>query len=494
MPGLKLHPWIALALLAGALPASAGQAWLEVGDERLRADLQLLVDAQLISLPLGAWPIPVADIERVLGDLESARVASPAYDAVIARVRVAVRAESADDLHLDSFRASGGRAGLLRDFGTAAREDGELSVGLAKLANRWAMEVRGTVAASPQDDKTFRFDGSHLTVRFGNWLMSASTLDRWWGPGQVSSLILSNNARPIPSLVLERATSAAFRGPVLRWLGPWRFTGFVGKMESDRADVENPLIMGMRVSIRPLPMLDIGLNRTAQFCGEGRKCDLETFTDVLGFKDTPGFSVSPEDQPGNQLAGWDVRISSPWRVLPIALYTQDIGEDRIDFRPTDRLVQYGAEGWHAFASGDVIRAYWEYSDSTCAAASDAPNFNCAYTNNIFFADGYRYRGRAIGHTTDADSLLRATGVRWLRASGSEWAVNYRKAALNRDPVPDPQNTVSPGPSDYESASLEWSDGMWDGKLRVQLGYERIEPLEGTDVDRVFGFLSWSKLL
>jgi hypothetical protein len=485
---------LAAALLATAIPGVCGQAWLEVGDTRLRADLQLLVDANLTSLPLGVWPIPVADIERALTEIESASIESGAYDAVIARIRVAVRAEAADHTHLDVLEASGGRAGLLRDFGTAGREDGEMTLGAAKLANRWALEVRGTIAASPSDEKTFRFDRSHLTFRLGNWLMSANTLDRWWGPGQMSSLILSNNARPMPGLMLDRAMSTPSTLPVLKWLGSWRFTGLLGQMESDRADVQNPLFMGMRVSVRPLHFLDIGLNRTAQFCGEGRTCKLETIKDVLGFNDTPGFTVDPKDQPGNQLAGWDVRIASPWRALPLAVYTQDIGEDRIDLRPTDRLVQYGAEAWHVFSNGDVLRGYWEYSDSTCAAASDLPNFNCAYTNNIFFADGYRYRGRAIGHTTDADSLLRATGLRWLRAAGSEWSLGYRRAALNRDPVPDPYNTVSNGPSDYESVALEWSDNIWNGKLRVQLGYEQIDPLGGVSDDRAFGFLSWRKLL
>jgi hypothetical protein len=485
-----LRKVLPVLLLIAIPPSYAAQAWLEVGDARLRGDLQLLADAGLISLPLAAWPIPVSDVERVLNEMNSSRLPSNAYDAVIARVQASVRANFDRGIHFDTLRASAGQASVLRDFDTAGREDGELTVGIAKLGRGWAAELRGTIAIAPSDDKKVRLDGSHVTARWGNWFLSANVMDRWWGPGNVSSLILSNNARPIPSLVLDRATSTAFRWRPLRWLGPWRATALLGRMESGRADVQNPLFLGMRASFRPVRMIEIGLSRTAQFCGEGRTCDLQTFADVLGFNDTAGVTVSPERQPGNQLAGWDVRIASPWPVLPLAVYKQDIGEDRIDFKPTDRLYLYGAESWHLFANGASLRGYVEYSDATCAAEGGNPVFNCAYSNNIFFADGYRYRGRAIGHTTDADAQLRAAGVRWASSTGTELSLDFRNAALNRDPGPDPNNGVSIGPADYESAAIGWRRRIRGGALQLQLGIEKIAPLDAADRQRAFGFVSW----
>lgn len=364
----------------------------------------------------------------------------------------------------------------------------------SKLADRWALEVRGTISASPQDDKSIRLDGSHLTARYGNWLLSASTLDRWWGPGNGSSLILSNNARPMPALVLERATSTAFRLPVLKWAGPWRFTTLVGQMESDRADVENPLFLGMRVSFRPARFLEIGLSRTAQFCGEGRSCTLDTLQDVLGFNDTVGETVSFEDQPGNQLAGWDVRIASPWPSVPIAIYKQDIGEDRIDIRPTDRMALYGLESWLQLGDGGTVRGYVEYADTTCAAESSTPVFNCAYTNNVFSADGYRYRHRAIGHTTDADSASLSAGLRWTRPAGDEWSLEYWNAELNRDPGVDPNHSIAPQSSDYQSFSLGWRAELFRGTAQIQIGMERIEAAQQSSDDQVFGFLGWRRHL
>ena len=55
----------ALALWALAANADATD-WLSPGDARLRSDLMLLADAGEIDIPLSAWPLPVADVERAL--------------------------------------------------------------------------------------------------------------------------------------------------------------------------------------------------------------------------------------------------------------------------------------------------------------------------------------------------------------------------------------------------------------------------------------------
>jgi len=92
---------------------------------------------------------------------------------------------------------------------------------------------------------------------------------------------------------------------------------FHGQLEQDR-DYPGTLLFGMRVESRPLPSLQIAASRSAQWCGEGRPCDLGTFGDLLTGNDN---DQALADQPGNQLAGFDVRWSWPvggcrWRCMP----------------------------------------------------------------------------------------------------------------------------------------------------------------------------------
>ena len=111
-------------------------------------------------------------------------------------------------------------------------------------------------------------------------MLSIGYLERWWGPGAEGTLLLSTNARPVPSISLERQESTPMDVPLLRWLGPWRFLTFMGQLEDDR-DYPDALLFGMRIELRPLPSLQIAASRTAQWCGDGRPCDGGTFWDLL---------------------------------------------------------------------------------------------------------------------------------------------------------------------------------------------------------------------
>src|SRR5947209_4674601 len=57
-------------------------------------------------------------------------------------------------------------------------------------------------------------DGTYFSARLGGVLAYAGYLDHWWGPGQISALQLSNNARPMPQIGLERSSTAASSWPI----------------------------------------------------------------------------------------------------------------------------------------------------------------------------------------------------------------------------------------------------------------------------------------
>jgi hypothetical protein len=94
----------------------------------------------------------------------------------------------------------------------------------------------------------------------------------------------------------------------------------------------------MRVTWKPHPRVEVGLSRTAQWCGDGRPCGLDTFWDLLTGNDN---DQPLAEQPGNQLGGFDVRWSVP--KIPIAVYVQGIGEDEANFMPSKYLGLAGIE-------------------------------------------------------------------------------------------------------------------------------------------------------
>jgi hypothetical protein len=123
-------------------------------------------------------------------------------------------------------------------------------------------------------------------------------------------------------------------------------------MEGDREDYAHPLLFGFRVSARPLDGLEVSLERSAQWCGEGRSCDWNDFWNLWSGHDNAGENVSAEDEPGNQLAGWDIRWASPIGDWPYALYNQHTGEsiDNKIPRPYRSMDIVGVETWGASES------------------------------------------------------------------------------------------------------------------------------------------------
>jgi hypothetical protein len=491
LPGSALGA-IAMLILGGAEVRAADAGWFESGDLVLRSDLLLLNDAMVIRLPTSQWPLPRAAVRHALENAREHFAGNAAVDAALARVRARLQTRANESgVDLQAW-ASAGEPGLLRSFGTQGRETGELRLRAGwRPAERAEVVLNVSAVADAQDGRSVRADGSHATLRLGNWLLSAQTLDRWWGPAHESSLILSNNARPMPTVVVERAEARPFETAWLDWLGPWRFSFGISRMESERRDIDAPLFMAWRVEVMPFDSIELGFSRTAQFCGEQLACDLQSFGNMLAGNDNVGIDARPEDEPGNQMAGFDMRWRSPLFDWPYAITAQAIGEDESSYLPAKYLMQFGIEFWKTFAGGDYLQGFAEYADTTCSATSSSgPYYNCAYNQGRFDVEGYRYHGRVIGHTTDADSRSGAVGVTLTRRNGDLLSLTLRAAELNRDPFTDPRDTVTASPADYAALELGWR-GRWLGQeLGVEIGVESLEP-SGADRDvEPFGFVSW----
>ena len=473
-----------LVALSATPVTAAADPWAAPGDARLRHDLQLLADAGIVRAPLTQWPVSWAEVAR---DLASAGdgAALPAHlSAALARLRTA----AATATRSGEWRAEGRVAGsanpmTLRRFSDVPREEGELAGALQFTGVRFAARLQATVVADADDGEDIRADGSYVGAALGNWMLSAGFIDRWWGPGWEGSLILGTNHRPIPSLTLERNYSDPFETNWFSWLGQWRLAVSYGLLDEDREDYPNTHFFGMRFTFKPHERIEIGVSRSAQLCGDGRPCGLDTFWDMFTGNDN---DQAPEDQPGNQLAGFDARWSLPW--LPLAVYGQAIGEDEAGGFPSKYLGLLGAETWGGWGE-QAWRVHVEYADTTCAFYESEPQFGCAYTNTIY-TDGYQFRNRVIGHAVDGDSQQWALGGMWVNGDGSSWELGAQSANINRRSA-NPVHSVARFATKIRSADVYHRRQLLGGDLKVGLGYEERESAApGLSQDDVRGFVQW----
>lgn len=474
------------AMACLVIGAAHADPWLAPGNAGLGADIQLLADAGILHGPVTTWPMSWPDVARdVLAADEKGL--DPATIDALWRVRRLARDASSGGYAGMGIRVSGAYEPVtLREFADSPREEGELALRASWLGEHFAMNLQGSYVASPEDGKDFRADGSYLGVNFGNYMLSAGFMERWWGPGWDNSLILSTNARPIPSVTLERNYTDPFKTKWLSWIGPWRASIAMGRAESSGVPVEDVRFFAARVNFKPRPWLEFGLTRTAQWCGGDRPCDWGTFVDmVLGHDNQTTNGGVSEEQPGNQMAGYDMRLRSPWRGLPLVFYSQWIGEDEAGGLPSKFLGQFGLETWGSTRFGGW-RARLEYNDTACNFSRENPEFGCAYRNGIY-PQGYAYRGRIIGSSMDNDSRMFTLAGLLTRANGDVVSLTVRRADINRDGG---EHAISNVPLALDNVELRYSRGFGAGKIGAGIGYE--DPALGDSSSRVHGFVVWQQ--
>jgi hypothetical protein len=277
----------------------------------------------------------------------------------------------------------------------------------------------------------------------------------------------------MPAISLDRNFTDPFESKWLSWLGPWDLAVHFGRFESDR-HVPNTRFFGMRFNVKPIPSLEIGLSRTAQWCGDGRPCGFDTFVDLLLGKDNQlDEDIDREEEPGNQLAGIDFRWSASLFGKPLAVYGQLIGEDEAGGLPSSFIGQMGLETSGEFFDRWSYRWFGELAVTSSQFYRSTGRFNIAYNHGIYVT-GYRYRGRVVGHAADNDARLFSTSLVVVNDKAMRWFALVRYGELNRAGVADVRNSLTPTRQEVLSLDLTHSRDFTFGRVKFGLGVEQTD--------------------
>jgi len=461
---------IAIALLL-VRTASAGP-WIDPGDAALRHDIQVLADAGVIPGPVSTWPLATADLMSAL-DSDPAELSQEGR-AAFSRLRTRLQdAATVGQARLLGHISAAQHPQEIRSFQDEPRDTGEIGAGVEWTGDRYAVRLQGQWVDDPDDGKEWRADDSYLGVVLGNWMLAASTSERYWGPGWQSSLILSNNARPVPAFTLERNLTTPFETRWLSWIGPWDFALMWGFLDDDRA-VPNARIFGGRVNFRPLKSVEIGISGLGLWCGSGNDCGLDEIGDLVS-----GGGKSDEY---DRLGGFDVRWSSAVLKVPFAMYANIIGEDFGDggtrlIWPSKVLGQFGAEVWGYRRNLGSFRIFLEWADTECdfslyrnvTGEGGGGKPGCAYRNSKY-QSGETYRGRSIAHSFDQDSSVYTLGGILNDLSDDSWFATVTWGNINRRGAH--QSTVADNKTSYQAAELIHRRSLGSLTAGVGIGFER----------------------
>ncbi|MBV8208396.1 MAG: phosphatase PAP2 family protein [Acidobacteria bacterium] len=201
----------------------------------------------------------------------------------------------------------------------------------------YSLSVRTAIAAMDQNPvqpalpvseaNSFRLLDTYAGVTLFGHEISVGKQSLWWGAGQSSSFIFSNNAEPIYMLRINR--TLPLRIPLIsRLVGPLRYDNFFGKLSGHQFPPD-PFMFGDKVSFQPTENLEFGFSRTAVFAGRGKTpLTFGTFfTSFTSANDVPISDKGTPRDPGARHGAFDWSYRLPFVRNWLTLYGEALAHD-----------------------------------------------------------------------------------------------------------------------------------------------------------------------
>jgi hypothetical protein len=198
----------------------------------------------------------------------------------------------------------------------------------------YSLPVRETIAfvdANPIQPGTsvapvsqYQLLEAYVGANVENWQLTFGRQSLWWGPGEGSALLMSNNAAPFYMFRASRVMP--FQLPWLfRWMGPVKLDTFIGQLSGNEFP-QRPLLHGEKISFKPTPNLELGFSRTAEMGGVGRPITAAAvWNSYTSF--TSGYGVNPSENPGKRTGGFDFSYRVPFVRNWVTVYADSLSTD-----------------------------------------------------------------------------------------------------------------------------------------------------------------------
>lgn len=409
--------------------SASASAYVGTQDKQLHYDLQTLVEWGYLDAAVNTFPVPWKGIAEQLDDLSTADMSFRPRQALMRLNHYLFLNKQQTSRKFLSLQAASDDV-RFRGFDDGTEETGKVTISTEFYAGRWSGQISANYASGGRKN----LDNSFIAYQFGDWNLRLGSLDQWWGPGQSSSLIMTNNTRPVKALAFSRSTNTESKSKWLSWLGPWYLTAQLGQLDKNRFVPETKFVMN-RFNARPFKGFEFGVSWTAMWGGEGQENGLDTLLEVLTLQsvcsrtDADGTCDSSlNTKQGNHMAGFDISYTAQIFNRPVSFYAQRVGEDASsDINITDNANLFGLSTYWRGA-----KIYIETSDTNVSCGGGASTVTNCYYENSTYRTGYRMYGRSMASTFDSDAKQLTIGTN-IRFEGGDMAeVTLRSAELNPD--------------------------------------------------------------
>jgi hypothetical protein len=263
---------------------------------------------------------------------------------------------------------------------------------------------------------------------------SFGKMDNWYGPGVGGGMAWSNNAENVWSFRINRV-EPLFIPFISRVSGPIRYDFFVGPLKGHN-DPVSPWVHSEKISLKPTPNIEFGLQRTVIWGGKGHEpITFGTFWhSFYSISDTNGAEKYGPHDPGARFSAFDFSWRLPYLRNWLTLYT--------DSEVHDDVFPISAPRHAAIRPGLYLSHFPGVPklDLRAEAVSTDPDTGLSVGGQDMYTEviqrnGYTSNGLLMGDWIGREDK---GGQAWLtyHLSPREWVqVNFRSAKAAKDFIP-----------------------------------------------------------
>jgi hypothetical protein len=169
---------------------------------------------------------------------------------------------------------------------------------------------------------------AYVGANLGNWQLTVGKQSSSWTPAPGGSMLLSNNSAPLNMVRLVNPEPIRLPS-FLKVFGPVRIDQFFGIFEG-HTYIPRPFIYGQKISMKPIPFLELGFARTVELGGQGPNNQGDHFTSQLFFQSFFGLHNNQLNSiPGKSSSEMDWTIYVPGIRNYIVLYGDAYAPDDV---------------------------------------------------------------------------------------------------------------------------------------------------------------------
>jgi membrane-associated phospholipid phosphatase len=289
----------------------------------------------------------------------------------------------------------------------------------------------------------FRLLDTYVAAKVADWNFAFGKQSLWWGPGEGSVLIFSDNAEPIYMFRASRVSPFVLPW-IFHWLGPIKTDFFVGKLSGNEFP-PRPMVHGEVITLKPTPNLELGFSRTAEFGGVGRAITPSAIFNSYFDYFKSSVLYGPNDNPGKRYGGFYFSYRLPFVRDWLSIYSDSLSDD--DPSPLASPRRAGIDtGIYLTRFPKIAKLDLRVESTNTNSVSSARHGQYIYYD-AFYTDMYTNKGNIIGSWIGREGTgIQAWSNYWFTPKSS-LQFGYRHATVAPDFIPQ-----------GESVNDEWIKG------------------------------------